>query len=213
MLSNQILHKTVQDIKRITGLECGVWDMDAKCLVMTSERMLGLEKEVASFCRKALKEPEQAEDAAGLFLVYDEDEPAYILALMGQDPQMSIAGKMGASQLANLLYAYKERMDKNRFIQNLILDNMLLVDVYNQAKKMKIPTELKRTVFLIEAKNEGESLILETLKGLYATGTKDFVTAVDERHVILVKALENTDGYGQLNQIAKVLVEDRKSVV
>lgn len=208
MLSNQILHKTVQDIKRITGLECGVWDMDAKCLVMTSERMLGLEKEVASFCRKALKEPEQAEDAAaGLFLVCDEDEPAYILALMGQDPQMSISGKMGASQLANLLYAYKERMDKNRFIQNLILDNMLLVDVYNQAKKMKIPTELKRTVFLIEAKNEGESLILETLKGLYATGTKDFVTAVDERHVILVKALENTDGYGQLNQIAKVLVD------
>ena len=208
MLSNQILHKTVQDIKCITGLECGVWDMDAKCLVMTSERMLGLEKEVASFCRKALKEPEQAEDAAaGLFLVCDEDEPAYILALMGQDPQMSIAGKMGASQLANLLYAYKERMDKNRFIQNLILDNMLLVDVYNQAKKMKIPTELKRTVFLIEAKNEGESLILETLKGLYATGTKDFVTAVDERHVILVKALENTDGYGQLNQIAKVLVD------
>ena len=56
--------------------------------------------------------------------------------------------------MPNLLYAYKERMDKNRFIQNLILDNMLLVDVYNQAKKMKIPTELKRTVFLIEAKNE-----------------------------------------------------------
>ena len=45
----------------------------------------------------------------------------------------------------------KEKMDKNRFIQNLILDNMLLVDVYNQAKKMKIPVELRRVVFLIEA--------------------------------------------------------------
>lgn len=207
MLSNQILHKTVQDIKCITGLECGVWDMNAKCLVMTSERMLGLEKEVASFCRKTREEPEQAGEEAGLYLVCDDDEPAYVLALMGNSPQISMAGKMGASQLANLLYAYKERMDKNRFIQNLILDNMLLVDVYNQAKKMKIPTELKRTVFLIEAKNEGESLILETLKGLYATGTKDFVTAVDERHVILVKALESTDGYEQLNQIAKVLVD------
>ena len=207
MLSNQILHKTVQDIKNITGLECGVWDMNAKCLVMSSERMLGLEKEVASFCRKIQEEPEQADEEAGLYLVCDDDEPAYILALMGNSPQISMAGKMGASQLANLLYASKERMDKNRFIQNLILDNMLLVDVYNQAKKMKIPTELKRTVFLIEAKNEGESLILETLKGLYATGTKDFVTAVDERHVILVKALESTDGYEQLNQIAKVLVD------
>ena len=55
MLSNQILHKTVQDIKRITGLECGVWDMDAKCLVMTSERMLGLEKEVALSAGRRLK--------------------------------------------------------------------------------------------------------------------------------------------------------------
>ena len=45
------------------------------------------------------------------------------------------AGRFGASQIANLLFAYKEKMDKNRFIQNLILDNMLVVDVYNQAKK------------------------------------------------------------------------------
>ena len=84
-----------------------------------------------------------------------------------------------------LLYtsAYKEKMDKNRFIQNLILDNMLVVDVYNQAKKMKIPVEQRRVVFLIESKNEGETLILETMRGLYATGMKDFVTAVDERHV------------------------------
>ena len=120
---------------------------------------------------------------------------------------MEMAGRLGVSQLENLLFAYKEKMDKNRFIQNLILDNMLLVDVYNQAKKMKIPVELRRAVFLVESKNEGENLILETLKGLYATGTKDFVTAVDEKHVILVRALEITDDYQQLEQIARELVD------
>ena len=72
---------------------------------------------------------------------------------------------------------------------------------------MKIPVELRRTVFLIEAKNEGENLILETLKGLYSTGTKDFVTAVDEKHVILVRALEKTDDYQKLAQIARELVD------
>ena len=117
------------------------------------------------------------------------------------------AGRFGASQIANLLFAYKEKMDKNRFIQNLILDNMLVVDVYNQAKKMKIPVEQRRVVFLIESKNEGETLILETMRGLYATGMKDFVTAVDERHVILVKALENTDDYQTLNRIAHEIVD------
>ena len=101
---------------------------------------------------------------------------------------MELAGRMGSkASLRNLLYAYKERMDKNWFIQNLLLDNPLLVDIYNQAKKMKIPAEIKRVVFVIEPKNEGDILAWETLKGLYATGTKDFVTAIDEKHIILGK--------------------------
>lgn len=207
MLSNQILHKAVQDIRRITGLECAIWDMKGICLVMTSERMSSLEGAVAMFSERAETKQEQIDGNVGMFLVYDDEDPCYILALKGELPQMDMAGKMGVSQLENLLFAYKEKMDKNRFIQNLILDNLLLVDVYNQAKKMKIPVELRRAVFLVEAKNEGESLILETLKGLYATGTKDFVTAVDEKHVILVKALESTDDYIRLNQIAKELVD------
>ena len=212
MLSNQILHKAVQDIKRITGLECAIWDMKGICLVMTNERMTGLDGAVASFGEAAPTVAAEEllfriEKDLGMFLVHDDEDPCYILVLKGGCPQMEMAGRLGVSQLENLLFAYKEKMDKNRFIQNLILDNMLLVDVYNQAKKMKIPVELRRSVFLVESKNEGENLILETLKGLYATGTKDFVTAVDEKHVILVRALENTDDYPQLEQIARELVD------
>lgn len=207
MLSNQILHKAVQDIKDITGYECAVWEVQGVCLVLTSEKMAECGAAVAAFRERAEVIREEIQNGIGMFLVYDDDEPAYVLVLKGEGPQLQMAGRMGASQISNLLFAYKERMDKNRFIQNLILDNLLLVDVYNQAKKMKIPVELRRTVFLIEAKNEGENLILETLKGLYATGTKDFVTAVDEKHVILVRALEKTDDYQKLAQIARELVD------
>ena len=196
MLSNQILHKAVQDIKRITGLECAVWDMKGICLVMTNERMTALDQLVTEFSEAAPNVPAEEllfriEKDVGMFLVHDDEDPCYSLVLKGGGPQMEMAGRLGVSQLENLLFAYKEKMDKNRFIQNLILDNMLLVDVYNQAKKMKIPVELRRTVFLIEARNEAENLILETLKGLYATGTKDFVTAVDEHSIILVKELKD----------------------
>lgn len=152
-------------------------------------------------------EEERVEEEICLFLIRDEEDPVYILGMEGGSHEAVTAGRFGASQIANLLFAYKEKMDKNRFIQNLILDNMLVVDVYNQAKKMKIPVEQRRVVFLIESKNEGETLILETMRGLYATGMKDFVTAVDERHVILVKALENTDDYQTLNRIAHEIVD------
>lgn len=131
----------------------------------------------------------------------------YVLGIMGQTSDIAMTGRMAVSQLSNLLFAYKEKMDKNRFIQNLLLDNLLLVDVYNQAKKMKIPTELKRIVYVIEAKTEGDTLIMETLRGLYATGTRDFVTAVDERHIILVKALECTEGWREVQDTAKVITD------
>lgn len=207
MLSNQILHKTAQDIKQITGFECGVWNMRGTCLVMTNERMTGYEKEVEAFLAEPQMEQTRLQEDVGLFLVCDDEEPIYVLVLSGKGKEVFMAGNLGASQLSNLIFVYKEKMDKNRFIQNLILDNMLLVDVYNQAKKMKIPVDLRRTVFLVESKNEGESLIQDTLKGLYATGTRDFVTAVDEKHVILVKAVEKTESYADLEKTARVIAD------
>ena len=85
MLSNQILHKTVQDIKRISGLECAVWDMRGICLVMTNEKMIGYEKEVADFRNINITEQQKTKftDDFGMFLVEDEEEPAYILGLSG----------------------------------------------------------------------------------------------------------------------------------
>lgn len=47
---------------------------------------------------------------------------------------MYMVGKIAAFQIQNLLVAYKERFDKDNFIKNLLLDNLLLVDIYNRAK-------------------------------------------------------------------------------
>ena len=115
MLSNQILHKAVQDIKRITGLECAVWDMKGICLVMTNERMTSLDQAVAKFCGAAPTVSAEEllfriEKDVGMFLVHDDEDPCYSLVLKGGSPQMEMAGRLGVSQLENLLFAYKEKM-------------------------------------------------------------------------------------------------------
>ena len=188
MLSNQILHKTAQDIREITGFDCAIWDMQGLCLVRTNENLTEYELQIQDFRDDEEEPDEMILDEMGMFRIYEDSDPTYILMLKGNADGMELAGRMGASQLRNLLYAYKERMDKNRFIQNLLL------------------AEIKRVVFVIEPKNEGDILVQETLKGLYATGTKDFVTAIDEKHIILVKSLQSTDDYPQVEQIAKELV-------
>ena len=70
MLSNQILHKTVQDIREITGFECSVWDVQGSCLVRTNEKAIEMEKSVKDFC--AAGKEQQISEEEGLFLICDD---------------------------------------------------------------------------------------------------------------------------------------------
>ena len=87
------------------------------------------------------------------FKVFDDHQLEYILLAYGDSEDVYMIGKIAAFQIQNLLVAYKERFDKDNFIKNLILDNLLLVDIYNRAKKLHIETEVRRVVFLV-AENE-----------------------------------------------------------
>ncbi len=206
MLSNQVLQKVIQDIRRISGLECGIWDASGGCLVMTSQRMRKLDADVQKFLQTSALPRETAPDR-DFFLVTDQEEPACVLVLSGESPHREAVGFMGVSQLANLLAAYREKMDKTRFIQKLLTESLLPVEIYNQAKKLRIPVRQKRVVFSIESKQLGDELILETLKGLFATGTKDYVAAVDEKRVILLKALEEDQDEQGIEQVARSIVD------
>ena len=119
---------------------------------------------------------------------------------------------MAAFQISNLLVAYKERFDKDNFIKNLLLDNLLLVDIYNRAKKLHIDTEVKRVIFIIETSHDKDSVSLDNVRALLGGRSKDFVTAVDERNIIVVKELSERDGARELDRMARemysVLRED-----
>ena len=92
--------------------------------------------------------------------------------------------------------------DKYNFIYNLQLDNLLLVDIYNRAKKLHIDTEVRRVIFIIETQHEKDSNAIDNVRNLLGNRAKDFVTAVDEKNIIVVKELEPTDGHGELEKTA-----------
>ena len=118
-----------------------------------------------------------------------------------------MVGKMAAFQVQNLLIAYKERFDKDNFIKNLLLDNLLLVDIYNRAKKLHIETEVRRCVFIVETKNDRDNNAFETVRNIFSAKTRDFITAVDEKNIILVKEVKNGEGYDELTKTAQVIVD------
>lgn len=125
----------------------------------------------------------------------------------GSSDDAYMVGKMAAFQIQNLLVAYKERFDKDNFIKNLLLDNLLLVDIYNRAKKLHISTEVRRVVFLLETEHDKDGVSLESVRTILGNKPGDFVTAVDEKSIIVVKELEAEEGYAQMNQAAQSILE------
>lgn len=206
MISNQILQDTIEGIRTITKVDLIVFDVEGRTLAKTTEGNFdSYQDAVTSFVGSQAES--QALMGYQFFKVNDDKQLEYVLMTKGDSDSTYMVGKMAAFQIQSLLVAYKERFDKDNFIKNLLLDNLLLVDIYNRAKKLHIDTDVKRIVFIIETKTEKDNNALETVRNLFASKTKDFITAVDEKNIILVKEVKSTDTYEDMTKIAKVIVD------
>jgi len=205
MISNQILQNTIEGLKSITRIDICVMDTEGKALATTINNAEEYENAVLAF----VESPADSQVLQGyqFFKVFDEHQLEYVILAKGDSDDVYMVGKIASFQIQNLLVAYKERYDKDNFIKNLLLDNLLLVDIYNRAKKLHIETDVRRVVFIIETKNEKDVNALETVRGLFSGKTKDFITAVDEKNIILVKELKTNETYEDMHKTAKVILD------
>ena len=81
------------------------------------------------------------------------------------------------------------------------------MDIYNRAKKLHIDVETKRVVFILETGQGKDYTALENVKNIFQGKKGDFITAVDEKSIIVVKELELGDGYEEMERIAASILE------
>ncbi|MDE7270134.1 MAG: helix-turn-helix domain-containing protein [Acetatifactor sp.] len=203
MISNQILQNTIDGLKGISRVELCVMDADGKEIASTVDM---------SHCSGAAVEfaasPADSQEIQGYqyFKIFDEQQLEYILVAGGVGEDIYMVGKMVAFQIQNLLVAYKERFDKDNFIKNLLLDNLLLVDIYSRSKKLHIQTDAARVVLIVESAAGKDSNVLELTRACLANNGKDFITAVDEKDVIIVKELPETEIGKEIEKSARNLI-------
>ncbi len=204
MISNQILQSTIEGLKAITRIDLCVVDTEGKGLATTFMNTENFEAAVLTFA-ESLADSQEVHGYQ-FFKVFDDHTLEYILIANGSSDDVYMVGKMATFQIQTLLTAYKERFDKDNFIKNLLLDNLLLVDIYNRAKKLHIETDVRRVVIIVETAQERDSNALESIRALLSAKTKDFITAVDEKNIIVVKEVGENESYGEINKTAKVIL-------
>ncbi len=204
MISKQIIQNCIEELKSITKVDLFVYDTNGSLLAETGGTIAVTATIIEEFSSSSADTQTVGSDH--LFKIMDEGEVIYILVATGAGDNAYMIGKVAVCQFQNLIVAYKEKFDRNNFFQNLILDNLLLVDIYNRAKKLHIETTVPRVVFLIETKTEKDSIVAELLRGMFSTQSGDYVTSVDENNMILIKALEEGYTHDDLMEIADNIV-------
>ena len=205
MLSNQILQNIVDGLSGITRRDIRVVERDGRPIVGEHREEDGFDpSQVVESFIYSLAETQMLQGYQ-YFKVFDNGIAEYVVILRGEDEDTYQIGRLAAFHIQSLLVAYKERFDRDNFIKNLLMDNLLLVDIYNRAKKLQVENNIRRVVYLIELDMDKDMTALEIVRNIFPAKQKDFVTAVDEQNIVLVKELREKDKAEDIERYAHTI--------
>ena len=215
MISNQLLQKTVDEIKAITDKDMAVFDIDGHISAKTVREVSVDPGDIADFSDSS-REYREIPDFQ-LFKIKEEGKDEYILAVKGSSSSAELVGRMVKYQIERMLAEYKDKFDKENFIKSLLSDNLLLVDIFDRSRRLHIDIEARRVVFIVRLDKKNQDDAVGTLKNLFHEN-EDFVTAIDRKNIIVVKQLspkeeDNLDGIAQsIYNVIKGDVKDEPSI-
>lgn len=207
MISNQKLQNILEETKSITQVDSWLFTAFGSLLAGTTECSPVIEKVVGDFVDSEAERQTYQEKL--LFKVSIENETEYIYVFNSNGEAAIMLGQMAIAQIRYLTISSAEQFDRNNYIQNILLGNMLTVDMFSKAKKLHIDAT-SRVVFVIDTGKKNNDTIMEFVKNLSDMKSGDFVTSVDTHSVVLIKDMsrvkeENMEE--ELSNIANSLVD------
>ena len=203
MISAQVIANCIDEAGRISGIAFLVTDTDGNIIAGSLP-----DKPDKDVINRFLASQNECFEVGELLLIRIdcEKEPAYVL-ISEKGDNTDVCARLVAAQIRNLTIAYRDKVDRDSFFQNILLDNLLPVDVFKRAARLHIDTVQRRCVFVIEPVTVKENNLIEMVRELFYSEAGDHVTAVDENRVIVIRALEEGDGEEELLETAEMLVD------
>ena len=205
MKIQQILQKCLTDWKNISQLDFCLLDSDNHIFLSTCDKKLPAESKLEEFRQSSALCVSNT--SCCLYKIMENHSISYILIVWGKAESTATIGELAVCQVQSLLAAYAEKSDKNTFMQNLLLGSYSDVDAFNRAKKLHIDADVRRAVMILELQQEKDHSSMESVKSFFGGKSKDFITAVDEKSIIIVKELEEGEGYADLDKLSHAILD------
>ncbi len=127
----------------------------------------------------------------------------YAVFVEGEDKYAEKTTAILAVSLLNIKNLYDEKYDKNSFIKNIILDNILPSDIYIKSKELRFNAEESRVVFIIKFHSKTDVLSYDMVQSIFPDKNRDYVISTGEQDIVLVKEVKPRTDIREIEKIAK----------
>ena len=131
----------------------------------------------------------------------------YIVFVEGEDDTAERLADILSISLSTIKNLYDEKYDKNSFIKNIILDNILPSDIYIKGKELRFNTEEVRVVFLIKFLSRTEVLPFNMVQQIFPDKNKDYVISISEQDIVVVKEVKGGTDIREIEKLARSIAD------
>ena len=205
MISNTILKSTLDGIKAIAKIDLYLFDPDGKLIYATEEPDERYEGWAREFVGSEADTQSMSE--VHFIKIKDKGVSLFVLAADGAGDETLVFLKMTAFQLQNMVNSDKDRFDKDNFLKNVILDNLLQIDIYERSRKFHVDNETPRLVYVINVRDDSDNTVLDVLRPIYGESAGGFVFKVDDQHIIYIRSINEGENETDFTAIAENVLD------
>ena len=138
-------------------------------------------------------------------------KPDYAVFVEGTDEIAAKFCNILAISFASIKQYYDEKYDRNNFIKNVILENILPGDIYVKARELHFNTDVNRVVLLIRVVSANDISAFDVIQNLFPDKQKDFVFNISETDIVLIKEIKAGIESKDLEKLARSIVDTLSS--
>lgn len=140
-----------------------------------------------------------------------ETSPEYAVFVEGTDDIAVKFANIIAISLSGIKQYYDEKYDKNNFVKNIVLDNILPGDIYIKARELHFTSDVTRAALLIRILSSNEVSAYDVIQNLFPDKNKDYVFNINENDIVLIKETKTGIGSPELQKLASSIVDTLSS--
>ena len=134
-------------------------------------------------------------------------KPEYAVFVEGMDDTAAKYANILAISLFNIKQYYDEKYDRNNFIKNVVLDNVLPGDIVIKARELHFNSEVSRVVLLVRIVSANDVSAYDVIQNLFPDKNKDFVFTISESDIVLVKEIKAGINSKDIEKLARSIVD------